>query len=260
MKELLKKVPLAQPAYHAAREVLALPKMYADFRSFKKRLTAASDGSPSGFEMKWGDRWLCLNDQQRSIQFEPHYVYHPAWAARVLAKTQPERHVDIGSTLGFVTMISAFVKTDYFEWRPPNLQLSDLHCAHANLLALPFDTASIRSLSCMHTVEHVGLGRYGDPVDVQGDLKAINELKRVLAPDGNLLFVVPIGGQAKILFNAQRTYSYELVMDAFLDLELVEFSLILEDASGMVYDDDARIQVKRQEQGCGCFWFKKPVS
>jgi hypothetical protein len=36
----------------------------------------------------------------------------------------------------------------------------------------------------MHVVEHIGLGRYGEPMDEQGDLKAIEELKRVLAPGG----------------------------------------------------------------------------
>jgi SAM-dependent methyltransferase len=259
MKELLKQVPLVRPLYRATKEAFMIPKAYANFRVFKQLLMASQGEKPLSFEMKWSDRWLFLYDQSESIQFEPHYTYHPAWAARVIAKIQPERHVDISSTLGFVTMLSAFVKTDYFEWRPPNLKLSDLSCSHANLLALPFNSDSISSLSCMHVVEHAGLGRYGDPVDIHGDLKAISELKRVLSPGGDLLFVVPIGGQAKILFNAQRTYSYEIVMDAFSDFELVEFALILEDANGMVYNDDARNQVKRQEQGCGCFWFKKPL-
>lgn len=258
MKELLRKIPMVRPLYLEMKEVLAMPKFRADFDSFKKLLLQTeAAGQPSRFEMEWDEKWVCLGDRQEAIGFEPHYTYHPAWAARILAKIQPKHHVDVGSTLPFITMLSAFVPTDYYEWRPPNLKLSGLNCAHANLLALPFETDSIASLSCMHVVEHVGLGRYGDPVDVQGDLKAIQELKRVLAPEGNLLFVVPIGGKAKILFNAQRTYSYEVVMNAFTDLKLMEFALILEDASGIVYNDDAREQVKKQEQGCGCFWFKK---
>ncbi|NDC42314.1 MAG: DUF268 domain-containing protein, partial [Chitinophagia bacterium] len=56
---------------------------------------------------------------------------------------------------------------------------------------LPFESDSIPSLSCMHTIEHVGLGRYGDQLDPQGDLKAIAELKRVVQPGGDLLFVTP---------------------------------------------------------------------
>jgi len=45
----------------------------------------------------------------------------------------------------------------------------------------------------MNVVEHVGLGRYGEPLDPEGDIKAMRELRRVLAPGGSLLFVVPVG-------------------------------------------------------------------
>jgi hypothetical protein len=45
----------------------------------------------------------------------------------------------------------------------------------------------------MHVVEHVGLGRYGDPIDANGDAQAIKELKCVLWPGGVLYFVVPTG-------------------------------------------------------------------
>ena len=77
----------------------------------------------------------------------------------------------------------------------------------------------------MHVVEHIGLGRYGDPVDYDGDLKAIAELQRVLAPGGNLFFVVPVG-QPRIMFNAHRVYSLRTdFVEAFNTFELKEFSL-----------------------------------
>ncbi len=46
--------------------------------------------------------------------------------------------------------------------------------------------------SCMHTIEHIGLGRYGDPLDAVGDQTALSELQRVVAPGGSLLIVVPV--------------------------------------------------------------------
>ena len=52
----------------------------------------------------------------------------------------------------------------------------------------------------MHVIEHIGLGRYGDEMDPDGDLKAIDELKRVLSRKGDLLFVVPVG-KPKIMYN-----------------------------------------------------------
>jgi hypothetical protein len=59
----------------------------------------------------------------------------------------------------------------------------------------------------MHVIEHIGLGRYGEALDPDGDLKAIRELVRVLAAGGNLLVVVPVG-RPRIQFNAHRIYDY----------------------------------------------------
>jgi len=85
-------------------------------------------------------------------------------------------------------------------------------------------------------------------------LKAINELKRVLAPGGSLLFVVPVGFP-KIEYNAHRIYSFEMIKEYFKELTLQEFSLI-DDASRFIENADPGL-VKNQKYGCGCFWFKK---
>lgn len=126
---------------------------------------------------------------------------------------------------------------------------------YENLIII--DHNSLASLSCMHTVEHIGLVRYGDELDPDGDLKAMKELSRVLAENGNLLFVVPIG-KPKICFNAHRIYSYEQRINVFSSLYLEEFMLIPDNAQtqGIIYDDAREIS-KDQNYACGCFWFKK---
>jgi hypothetical protein len=111
----------------------------------------------------------------------------------------------------------------------------------------------------MHVVEHVGLGRYGEPLDPDGDLKAMSELKRVVSPGGSLLFVVPVGGVPRLIFNAHRIYEPQTVIDYFTDEFLLrEFTLIPEDPSDgdLVASPSAEL-LARQEYGCGCFWFKK---
>ncbi len=102
------------------------------------------------------------------------------------------------------------------------------------------------------------MGRYGDPLDADGDLKAIAELSRVLAPEGSLLFVVPVG-KPRIVFNAHRVYSYEQIVSYFADLELKEFALIPENArdGGLIPEATAKM-VRTQNFGCGCFWFRRP--
>ncbi|MGB9180439.1 MAG: DUF268 domain-containing protein, partial [Pyrinomonadaceae bacterium] len=192
-----------------------------------------------------------------NTDFDRHYIYHPAWAARVLAQTRPDSHVDISSSLHFCTLVSAFIPVKFYDYRPAKLQLSNLTSEAADLHALPFEDGSIASLSCMHVVEHIGLGRYGDPLDPLGDLKAIKELTRVLARGGSLLFVVPIG-KPKVMFNAHRIYSYEMVLNAFAELALEEFALIPDSAQlgGLIYNA-TREMADAQTYGCGCFRFKK---
>src|SRR5262249_4553832 len=131
--------------------------------------------------------------------------------------------MDISSTLYFCPIISAFAPAQYYEYRKIDLQSDDLACGSADLLALPFPDDSVSSLSCMHAVEHIGLGRYGDRLDVDGDLKAMSELKRVLSPGGSLLFVVPVG-KPRIMFNRHRIYAHEQIVEHFHGLGLREFA------------------------------------
>ena len=53
--------------------------------------------------------------------------------------------------------------------------------------------------------EHDGLGRYGDPINPNGDLRAMAEMKQILKKDGILFLAVPIGLD-KIVWNAHRIY------------------------------------------------------
>lgn len=214
---------------------------------------------PPRFSARWKDRWLHFRDATANTGFDRHYVFHTAWAARVLAETRPAQHVDISSSLYFVSSVSAFIPTQFLDYRPAALHLSGLSCSSGTLLDLPFANGSLQSLSCMHVVEHIGLGRYGDNFDYDGDLKAIAELVRVLAIGGQLLLVVPIGGEARIQFNAHRIYTYQQVLDSLKGLKLVEFALIPDDesAGGLIRHADAAI-ADLQTYGCGCFHFIRP--
>lgn len=53
--------------------------------------------------------------------------------------------------------------------------------------------------------EHDGLGRYGDPIDSNGDIRAMREMKSIIKKNGLLYLAVPIGLD-KIVWNAHRVY------------------------------------------------------
>ena len=218
-----------------------------EWRKFKNK-------NDKRFSVNAADLYPCLKDRIIKTPFDHHYTYHPAWAARILTKTKPEFHVDISSILSFSTIVSAFVPVKFYDYRPADLKLSNLESGSQDLTKLSFDSGSIISLSCMHTIEHIGLGRYGDKIDPMGDIKSIDELKRVLQPGGDLLFVTPVG-KPRIEFNAHRIYSYEQILEYFSPLVLKEFSLI-PDAGGLITNADPNL-VKDQNYACGCFWFKK---
>lgn len=209
------------------------------------------------FSIRWEDKFPCLNDKNTTTTFDKHYIYHTAWAARKIKDISPKEHTDISSFTYFSTVASAFIPIKFYDYRPVKIELNNFLCEHADITNLQFEDNSIISLSCMHVVEHIGLGRYGDPLDVDGDLKAIDELKRVLAVNGNLLFVVPIGGEAKVIFNAHRIYTYSQIILLFSDFELKEFTLIPDKSLEGLILNATEIQSNRQGYACGCFWFKK---
>jgi SAM-dependent methyltransferase len=239
------------------------PFVLKDYFAFKKSLREQSRNSNATSSPYFPSSHIRIRDFKPRILdktvktgFDAHYVYHTSWAARKVREINPARHVDISSSLYFSGIVSAFIAVDFYDYRPAELKLSGLTSAHADLNTLHFATESVPSLSCMHTVEHIGLGRYGDTIDAQGDLKAIAELKRVVTKKGSLLFVVPVG-EPKIEFNAHRIYSYEQVMEYFGDGNFIlkEFSLITDEGNFLEHADLAI--VAKQKYACGCFWFIK---
>lgn len=202
----------------------------------------------------WENRYPCLNDNTGTTPFDAHYIYHPAWAARIIKEINPAKHIDISSTLHFCTILSAFIETEFYDYRPAALTLSNLKSSSADLTNLFFESNSVESISCMHTIEHIGLGRYGDLLDPEGDFKAIAELQRVTKKKGHLLLVVPLG-KPRIQFNAHRVYSFELIHNLFQDFELNNFSLVT-DENLFIENADPDL-VMEQIYGCGCFWYVK---
>jgi len=198
-----------------------------------------------------------LNEDTPSHAFDPHYIYHVAWAVKKIALSRPGMHVDFSSSLHFCSVLPALCKTRFFDFRPARMLIDGLECDSCDLTSSDFNVGQYSSVSSMHVVEHIGMGRYGDALDVNGDLKAINNLKKTVEKGGSLYFVVPCG-QPSVHFNAHRVYSVESVFQYFCDqFELEELFFIpgpVEEAP--LINPDLSL-THRYPYGCGCFHFIK---
>lgn len=184
-----------------------------------------------------------------------HYFHQDLWAARHLFDRGVRCHVDVASRVdGFIAHLLPFCKVEYVDIRPLDADVPGLTVRPGSLVSLPYDTDTVTSLSCLHVIEHVGLGRYGDPVDPEGHLRAARELARVLAPGGILLLGTPVGRE-RLCFDAHRVFDPATVREMFRDLDLVEFAFIDDTATGV--RTDGMEAARECEFGCGLFVFRK---
>ncbi len=253
-------VRVLRPAWHlvsrmTSRKMFPKRAQRAAFRrSFTNFAQAAQQANDSRFAMTPGDMMPIFGEDTGVSIFDAHYVYHTSWAARLLRANKPAAHHDFASDIRFATIASAFVPMFFYDYRPLLVDLDGLTSLRADLTNISLPSESISSLSCMHVVEHIGLGRYGDPIDPGADLKAIRELQRILAPGGNLYFVVPVGSP-RLRFNAHRIYSFGMVRHYFETLLLEDFSLVTD--GGRFIQHATEKDANGQAYGCGCFWFHK---
>ncbi len=185
-----------------------------------------------------------------------HYFYQDLWAAKYLHQHKITEHVDVGSRLdGFIAHTLLFSAVCYIDVRPLKAKIDGLDFKQGSALALPFPDNSVASLSCLHVIEHVGLGRYGDEVDPGGYRTAARELMRALAVGGILLIGVPVGRE-RVCFDAHRIFDPQTIVNAFSGLKLLEFNLIDDKGQGII--NNASFSVARQcNYGCGLFAFTK---
>src|SRR4051794_4662894 len=207
--------------YAAGRAVRAVSTPQGAARWARDR--AAYSRLPGAEPLRWRDSFPKLTDRLASSPFDPHYFHQDTWAARRIAERRPARHVDVGSRVDLVGFLTALTAVTFVDIRPLEVDIEGLQPVAGSVLALPFADRSLESVSCLHVAEHIGLGRYGDPLDPAGTRKAAAELQRVLAPGGQLLFSLP-AGRPRVEFNAHRVHDPVAVLEWFGGVEPREFA------------------------------------
>jgi hypothetical protein len=195
-----------------------------------------------------------LNEKTPLTSFDSHYFYHPLWVFQHIYNKKPKHHIDVGSTYALSGYLSIITKVTFIDIRPIQTELKNLTIKNASVLDLPYRTNSVESLSCLHVAEHIGLGRYGDPIDPEGTKKACTELTRVLAKNGFLYFCLPIGKE-RLCFNAHRVHSPDTILKYFHGLKLMEFTVVNDE--GKYIKNTNPYKYRDLNYGCGMFLFTK---
>ena len=195
-----------------------------------------------------------------------HYFHQDLWAARLVYSSNPIRHIDVGSRIdGFVAHLLCFRNVEVLDIRDLNSAIKGLSFKKADLMAtMPLDIEPSDSVSCLHALEHFGLGRYGDPIDPGGWRKGLLRLSEMVAVGGLLYLSVPIGNP-RVEFNAHRIFApSHIPNEAFLlGLELLSFSYV--DDNGELNDNVdlstgfSSIESKQMNWGCGFYLFRKSL-
>lgn len=187
-----------------------------------------------------------------------HYFHQDLYVAKRIFNTRPEKHLDIGSRIdGFVAHLAVFREVEVLDIRPLTSSVQNVSFRKADLMKLPENLLNYcDSISSLHAIEHFGLGRYGDPIDYFGHLKAIENISNILKSGGVFYFSVPIGEQ-RIEFNAHRVFSVQYLLDLFeKNYTLRRFSYV--DDAGDFFEDVALTETSIANSfgcnwGCGIF-------
>jgi len=228
-----------------------LPRYIKNYIQFKKNYKGSMEILP------------CLHDwYEEGGNTKGEYFLQDLYVARMIAQKNPLNHIDVGSSIeGFVAHVASFREIVVLDVRPITSEIPGIKFKQANL-SLPIGESeyeSYSSVSCLHALEHFGLGRYGDPIDVNGHEKGLKNISNLLKKEGDLYLSVPIGIE-RVEFNANRVFDPRkiILLAKECNLELKKFvsiekSVVIE----MTIDQINFEKLANQRYALGIFIFSK---
>lgn len=248
--------------YNVGRQFAVLgfdPRALLNLRHYPKYLKQKREWKAKGGKIT--HRYMILDDYSDTAgRASGHYFHQDLLVARFVAKQNPRRHLDIGSRIpGFVAHVASFRKIEVVDIRPlPPSKHENIAHVQADLMN-PSNLGQTDSLSCLHAIEHFGLGRYTDPIDVDGHIKGIENLVRLVESGGRLYISFPIGQADEVHFNAHRVFHPKTILSVpaiqnSMQLERFDYVDDAGDVHMNVSVDDA---VGKTHFGCAIYTFVK---
>jgi len=156
-----------------------------------------------------------------------HYFWQDLICAQWINQRNPDRHLDVASRIdGFIAHLLAFRKVTILDIRPLKAEIPNLEVILGDAQKeLPKSAREFSSVSSLHSIEHFGLGRYGDKLDIAGHEIGLQNIAASVSRGGTLYLSFPIGNPV-VEFNAQRIIHPTWPLKLLKDFVLEEFVLI----------------------------------
>jgi SAM-dependent methyltransferase len=229
---------------------------FADYIKIKKQLKGTVD-FPCSLSYP-----VLLDRYGEGGLMKGHYFHQDLLVAKRIFQNNPDKHIDIGSRVdGFVAHVAVFREITIMDIRRINSTSDNIRFIQADLMNLPEEMVnSSNSISSLHAIEHFGLGRYSDPIDINGHIKALNNIHMMLKSQGVFYFSVPIGKQ-RIEFNAHRVFSIAYLLKLFEDKFTVERFSFVDDDGALSENIELSAEMIKNDcychYGCGIFELTK---
>ncbi len=172
----------------------------------------------------------CFHDRNaEGGDLSDEYFWQDLYVANSIFKANPNRHIDVGSKInGFVAHLASFRVVEIFDIRPVNTVIPNVVFRRLDLMLADHEYIEYAdSVSCLHALEHFGLGRYGDPIDVNGFEKGFLNIAKIVKNNGVFYLSIPIG-KPRVEFNANRILDPKYInnLSKSCNLEIVKFCWI----------------------------------
>ena len=186
-----------------------------------------------------------------------HYFWQDLICAKWINEENPNRHFDVGSRIdGYIAHLLSFREVTLLDIRPSDLKFPGLNVVIGDAQEnLDEYQNSFDSVSSLHSIEHFGLGRYGDNLDALGHKKGLQNIANCVQLGGHLYVSFPIGKE-QVEFNSQRIIRPLWPVEELTNFELQKFVLIPWRAQPIMDSSPENVETKITGQA-GLYKFRR---
>lgn len=245
--------------YSGARKILIFPRIVKDLPRLRRFLEELREFKNLGGNV---DEWsIHLHEDEDFAGFASgHYFWQDLIVAKWVLGQRKKQVADVGSRIdGYVGHVASTSKIFVLDIRPIKKAIPNVEFIETDILSYK-NTRRFEIVTSLHTIEHVGLGRYGDAINPTGHVKAFAALANLTLPQGHLVVSFPIDAQTRVEFNGQRMIGFlePINWARENDLTFKKFICLLGNDEIVSFRTVSNLEKFMPERGAlGIYFFKK---